>query len=345
MMDYDNDSDGEDLVLPTPTTTPLINVRQFQIDFSNALNALIPRDDLEEQVNLVKLGVDDIRPKTRFEQVEAEIKHIRTESPLTTSPRHGSQQQQQQQQQPQTPRSDDNNNQQIVSLAATDQAMILVDDDDEEKVSMDDVLVTVSFYHPCKNHKQQEIVVLGSQKLTELKDKLYCMRDQILDGKTRKSSYFFINGVFYDDMRDPSNLRYSQTIIEWLDKKGKNNGYVSKNMEDYTFFDLSISLGERYLYCNQGNCEHFLIFHKIRLVKPTDCIRISTYPIIVDQLKSRRRRCRICEIYPSKHVTIADKLMDESPYFFCDECYRTLHYSKEGRLLYNDFQVYPYFHE
>jgi hypothetical protein len=50
-------------------------------------------------------------------------------------------------------------------------------------------------------------------------------------------------------------------------------------------------------------------------------------------------------VYPAAYVTYGDKLASENPFFCCEQCYRPLHYSVSGNLLYNDFQVYSYEHE
>jgi hypothetical protein len=41
-------------------------------------------------------------------------------------------------------------------------------------------------------------------------------------------------------------------------------------------------------------------------------------------------------------ITFHDKFSGESPCFFCEKCYQAFHYDQEGRLLYEDFQVFPY---
>jgi hypothetical protein len=44
----------------------------------------------------------------------------------------------------------------------------------------------------------------------------------------------------------------------------------------------------------------------------------------------------------NRYVTYGDKLASENPFFYCEECYRPLHYSVRGTLLYSDYQVYQY---
>ncbi|KAF2078291.1 hypothetical protein CYY_000383 [Polysphondylium violaceum] len=236
-----------------------------------------------------------------------------------------------------------NNNNTIINVESppTQQSIVPT-----ELVDPTEVVVQVSIYHPNRDVKSMDILVLGSQKLTELKDKIYCLGDTILNGPSRKSGYFFINNTFYDDTRDDNNLLYSQYVLDWLNQnKRKTSHFNQEKMQDVTFNDLSVSLGEKYLYCHQGSCEHFVVFEQLKLLNGNDDQDKTHYPKIRHQLKHRRRKCKVCEIYPAKYVTLGDKMVDETPYFYCEVCYRHFHYTKEGVLLYNDYKVYPYFHE
>jgi len=213
-----------------------------------------------------------------------------------------------------------------------------------------EVLLKVALYHPEKNLKTQEFAVFGSQKLTELRDAFYCLSDFIINGKNTKSNYFFIEGTFYNDMRDPKNVDYSKIVQEWAQqderyKQSAFQNFSTRRMEDTTFYDLSLRVGERYLYCHQGNCMHYIIFTEVRLVSDEDNQNFNAYPIRVFQSKVRRRKCCICDIYPGKYVTYRDKLSSEEPTFYCDACYRQFHYNSDGKLLYDDFEVFRYFHE
>ena len=51
--------------------------------------------------------------------------------------------------------------------------------------------------------------MLGSQCLSELRDKFHCIADHMLDGPNHKSGFVFLEDVFYNDMRDPANVDYS----------------------------------------------------------------------------------------------------------------------------------------
>ncbi|XP_048583981.1 snRNA-activating protein complex subunit 3 isoform X2 [Nematostella vectensis] len=141
-----------------------------------------------------------------------------------------------------------------------------------------EVVLSVAVYHPKKPKKVQEFLVLGEQKLTTLRDKIYCNSDHIVPGDHSenpdlschatardicKSGFFFIEEVFYNDMRDPSCKDYSALIKDW----SKENGvgiFTSQKMETKRFDELVVRLGYPYVYCHQGDCEHLIIFTDLR---------------------------------------------------------------------------------
>jgi len=45
----------------------------------------------------------------------------------------------------------------------------------------------------------------------------------------------------------------------------------------------------------------------------------------------------------SSFVTYGDRLATEDPYFYCEHCYKPIHYDSDGKLLYADFEVFPYY--
>ena len=52
-------------------------------------------------------------------------------------------------------------------------------------VAVDEVLLRVGFYHQSKKppRLQQEFIVLGSQRLTDLRDRIYCLKDSVVSGE------------------------------------------------------------------------------------------------------------------------------------------------------------------
>lgn len=222
-----------------------------------------------------------------------------------------------------------------------------------KRVDPSEVVLKVALFHPERNLKTQEFHVLGSQPLTDLRDCMYCLNDHIINGKQTRSGYFFIENVFYNDMRHPNNIDYSKQVIEWQAENerftesdlGDGQMFETRKMEETRFCDLSIRLHGKYLYCHQGDCKHFIIFTDMRLIHDLDNQNYFAYPIRVFQSRIRRKKCLICDIYSAKWVTYGDKHTADEPSFYCDACYRQFHYDEKGELLYNDYEVYRYYHE
>ncbi|KAF4802922.1 snRNA-activating protein complex subunit 3 [Turdus rufiventris] len=200
-------------------------------------------------------------------------------------------------------------------------------DNPTDLIEEGELLLTLNIFYPVifqkhKDHKPyQTVLVLGSQKLTELRDSISCVSDLQIGGEFSsqpdqapehiskelyKSAFFYLEGIFYNDKRYPECRDLSRTIIEWSESHDRGyENFQSVKMEDYVFNDLSLKIGFPYLYCHQGNCEHIIIITDIRW------------------------------------VTNRDSLAPEDPCFFCDVCFRMLHYDAEGNKL-GEFLAYPY---
>lgn len=247
-----------------------------------------------------------------------------------------------------------------------------------EAVHYPEVVLCVEFYHNIrKDHKIQEFLVLGRQPLTVLKDKLYCLTDQLMQKAEQQvpSGYFMIENVFYNDLRDRMAIDYSRPIIDWVNSnkdealekwkvivaagfKKKQRALLqgslpsdrlpffrAANMASTCFDDLHFRLGVQYLYCHQGDCKHSIVIRDMRLIHPEDVQNKASYPLLTFQPRVRHRKCSICDIYRAKKVTYDDKWAPTNPSFFCENCYYLLHYSQSGTLMYDDFRVYDYYHE
>jgi len=230
--------------------------------------------------------------------------------------------------------------------------------DGHEEVDRGEVVLTVSLYHSSKDMKVAQYRFLGSQKLTALRDRMYCLADHILDGPETKSSFLFIENVFYNDLRSSKALDYSEHVMRWANEgerfkaPGVGMNMTATRMEEVAFRELpGVRIGAQYVLCHQGDCEHIVTFDEIRLFRHESdhCNRLA-YPIQLFEGQHSVRKCTICKIHSAKKVTHGDRLAPESPCFFCDECYHNCHYKKdnEGKnwvLIYTDFQVFPYYHE
>ncbi|XP_025057046.1 snRNA-activating protein complex subunit 3 isoform X1 [Alligator sinensis] len=248
----------------------------------------------------------------------------------------------------------------------------------EDLVEEGDLLLTLNIYCPVifEKHKEnkpyQTVLVLGSQKLTELRDSISCVSDLQIGGEFSsqpdqapdhiskdlyKAAFFYFEGVFYNDKRHPECRDLSRTVIEW--SKSHDRGYgnlQAVNMEGYTFNDLSLKIGFPYLYCHQGDCEHIVTITDIRLIHRDDCLDRTRYPLLIKKPWLYTRKCFVCKMYIARYetsnmkhlyfetyrwVTNEDSLAPEDPCFFCDVCFRMLHYDAEGNKL-GEFLAYPY---
>ncbi|KAM5580160.1 snRNA-activating protein complex subunit-like [Rosa sericea] len=240
-----------------------------------------------------------------------------------------------------------------------------------------EVSLSIEVYHNVRNWvKTQEFLVLGQQTLTELKDKIYCLTDKVMekDGQPNHSGYFLIEDTFYNDLRDASAIDYSESIFDWLrnsrddalkkwecilggkmqkQKKAvvgditgsKLPRFQAADMHKTQFCNLKFQLGAGYLYCHQGDCRHTVVIRDMRLLHPEDIQNRAAYPILLFQLKLHVQKCRVCRIYRATKMTVNDKWTPENPCYFCDNCYFLLHYTKDGSLQYQDFEVHDYHHD
>lgn len=217
-------------------------------------------------------------------------------------------------------------------------------------IDQNEVVLSIAFFHNQRPLKTQEYLVLGSQPLTALRDRLYCLSDYILPNIGRPAGYFFFESTFYNDLRADDAEDYSRTVLEWAAGNPRflqpeSGPLRSDLMENTTFNDLAVRIGAPYLYAHQGDCQHIIMVTDIRLLNKNDNQNRNAYPLLTFQTKIRRRKCRVCDIYPAKCVTIGDKLSPENPCFYCDLCYHPLHYDEDNQLVYGNYLVFPYFHE
>ncbi|XP_030644073.1 snRNA-activating protein complex subunit 3 [Chanos chanos] len=197
--------------------------------------------------------------------------------------------------------------------------------------------------------------VLGSQKLTDLRDAICCVNDlqvfgefsetpnmvpQFISKDHYKSAFFFFEGTFFNDMRFPECRDISETTREWA-KTYDFPEFHTARMEDTVFYDLKVKVGYPYLYCHQGDCEHIVILTDVRLAHRDDCLDSKHYPLLTHKHRVVTRKCSVCHLYISRWVTTNDALAPMNPCLFCDQCFRMFHYDKDGNKL-GDFKAYSY---
>ncbi|KAJ1522164.1 hypothetical protein ONE63_002475 [Megalurothrips usitatus] len=226
------------------------------------------------------------------------------------------------------------------------------------------LLVVVRVYAPFRhnigkrNHRIavgcQEILVLGSQTLADLRDSFSCSADNIICqdlssnpfSKSKelakdkyKSGLFYLEQKFYDDMRHESNIEYSEQILKWAKEKHLNLGGRAR-MEDTRIIDLTVKLGYPYLYQHQGNCEHLFCFSDVRLIHQSDVLKMSRYPLLRSLSRQHSRYCMLCGHYLAKWVTVGNARVPHDPCYFCQACFISYNYINKRKI--GDFAAYPF---
>jgi len=229
-----------------------------------------------------------------------------------------------------------------------------------------EIVLTIRMYNPFKYiHSEkmkvpthsQDFLVLGSQPLSALRDKISCLNDSIAVGDLTSTSpdaaqvaikelipsgMFFIGDTFYCDFRDTASKDYGEWIASWAKENSQLNfgPFQHKAMEEATFEDLDIRFGLPYLFMHLGSCEHLFCFIDARFMTVEDPADVSLYPLVEEQ-KPKLQRCLSCELYQSKWIVEGNERLPYDPAFLCDSCFRGFHFDASGNKI-GTFRYFPY---
>lgn len=200
----------------------------------------------------------------------------------------------------------------------------------------------------------QEIECLASNLLTEFRDKILCIcnnkhffdvsenPEAPLPVKETDPGYFFITDTFYNDKRNPSNVDYSETIINWAKKaKGLSSlKFKTALMEKTRMIDLTVSLGFPQLYQHHGNCEHVFVFSQLEVITNLQhqLISLSKYPEVLSVNRFTSRTCNICSKVNFVFVVQGSNRLLNDPSYLCHKCFLAFHYV-DGKKV-GDFKAY-----
>lgn len=248
------------------------------------------------------------------------------------------------------------------------------DKDNANNECMRDIILNVRVQRPYhkKTHMKkacnrfpthsQELLLLGSQKLSDLRDALICINDlginQDLSPEPQfyqmshlrnnsaefPSGFFYINGVFYDDIRDPNAKIYSEGIRKWAKKSPEIGELQSKNMHETIFLDLELRLGYPYVFLHQGNCEHIIIFTDVRLHHRHDVQDPARYPLLRGQASKLSVKCFICSLHLANWIVMDEPQFPIPNAHVCDRCLKIFCYDSHGMKTSN-IKVYPFIDE
>ena len=211
-----------------------------------------------------------------------------------------------------------------------------------------EVILTVSVYS-TDGHKDQEYDILSTQTLQDLRDAIYFVDDWTYDGPSRlDSACFFIDGVFYSDMRLESAIDYAASLIPYIQATGcQELKATSSRSMCARFCDLArIPFGERCAYIRQGNCEHAMYFTGARLpCKDSDCPLVDGYPLLTWMKSHHRTLCHACVQNLAFWCVHNSSRCPRNPAKICQLCFRHFFLTADGQLKYPvDYSLFPYLH-
>ncbi|MCL7029941.1 hypothetical protein MKW94_008233 [Papaver nudicaule] len=183
-------------------------------------------------------------------------------------------------------------------------------------------------------------LVLGKQSLAELRDRIYCSTDQLMQKKKKNNTDVVdYNEFIFDWLKNSKKealekwdwilsgpLQAKQKALFGDTKTSHLPDFRAVDMHKICFCDLSCRLG-------------------VRLIHPEDEQNRADYTVFMFQTKDRFEKCYFCKIYSVTKVTVEDKWAQENPCYFCDNFYYLVHYNEDGSLLYDDYTIYDYHHD
>merc|ERR1719319_520980 len=236
--------------------------------------------------------------------------------------------------------------------------------------SLKKVVYCVRVYRPFKHFQarqagrtanvtikySQEIWLLGDNTLADLRDMIKCTTNLHIVGAKQvdtplkravraadeyKSGFIYIEGCFYNDMRDPGNIDYSKVIRDWAKTPPRGIGPFSTGSMGVKLEDLDVRVGMPYVYVHQGEHEHLLSFVDIRLVGKDDPQRPNDYPLVRSLGAQQSKYCMVCETYISDWATKNHSRVTEDPYFWCYKCFNLFNYKDNEKI--GKFDAFRFF--
>lgn len=235
---------------------------------------------------------------------------------------------------------------------------------------LDDIFIVIRVYEPFiyfrgeqvvrKPRLSQELVVIGTQLLTELRDKIYCQcrfgpfydisndydaianldPDTPLNSAAEDPGFFFITDTFYKDTRQVG-VDYTKEIQEWMIRQPDIGEVKVKTMQNTQFIDLTLRMGFPQVYKHYGNCEHLIVFYDMRLLTPDDPLQRSNYPMLRMVSSSKCKICMICGTMEACFVVKNSTAHIHEKTFLCKNCFMLYHYVNGEKI--GEFQAYRYY--
>ncbi|CAG0919096.1 unnamed protein product [Notodromas monacha] len=211
---------------------------------------------------------------------------------------------------------------------------------------------------------RQELVLLGSQTLSELHQAIKCRRKEIVNhdysvnprefnAKTHadllanhnKDAVLFIYDTLFASTNEAKE-DYVDAIQEWAEKHIERlkcpgeeetvTRFKEGFMDDTTFDSLRLRIGYPYLYLHDSTCHHIVIVSLVRLYNKVDDWRLKAhYPAVRRHCRFARRVCQICSRRIALWLVVGHKDFPEEVSPFCDFCLYSILYNVEKRKMTN----------
>lgn len=229
----------------------------------------------------------------------------------------------------------------------------------------EELLITVRVYEPfrykvstesrLKPKLSQRFIVLGSQLLTALRDRIYCQckfgpfydiscnpkkPEPSAETKAFDHGFFYIHNTFYNDTRQPT-VDYSEVIRNWSATQPDFGEFYVDKMETTQFLDLTIRLGSPCVYQHHGNCEHLFTFSDIRLISSEDSLVRSNYPMMNMISSPKPMFCNICGRLEASVIVTDSTIHIQDPAYLCQICFELCHYI-DGKKV-GEFRAYRFY--
>ncbi|CCI40592.1 hypothetical protein ABG067_002929 [Albugo candida] len=231
----------------------------------------------------------------------------------------------------------------------------------ENRKDNGEMIIWMDVLHPSKEpNKTQSFLVLGSQSLTSLIDRISCSMDQRFIKHKCTSKMLYFGKTFYVDFRSRSesnHVDYSLPIRNWIDRRtsresrfghsDRETGNAPRSMDHTRFNELSLQHNLEGVFIHQGECEHLVLLRDVRMLHEYDTNALSSFPMrLRNHLPRPLRNCLICKQFAAKFVCYQDRLATSEPMFFCDHCFKSAHCNPDTEdLLYTDFEYLPFIQE
>jgi snRNA-activating protein complex subunit 3 len=202
---------------------------------------------------------------------------------------------------------------------------------------------------------QQEFFVLGSQTLTELRDRIICPSnygpfydisecpdfERQMPPKSDGPGFFFVRNTFYNDTRNPNNMDYSFVVRNWAAKRAEIGEMHTADMQSTRFSELTFYAGYPMVYVHQGNCEHLFTVSDARLLSEQDSLVRANYPFLNSLSSSRSTFCNVCAFIEAKFMVTGSSSHMQDPTYLCGSCFKSFHYV-DGRKV-GEFKAFYYY--